>query len=118
MYSVSSEFLATIALKNKETLVTRNLEIILSNLKLLDNFFQNNSLLQWIRPLAGPIAFPKINSDISTDEFCSELVSQSGVLLLPGSNFDFGYKHFRIGFGRKDFPLGLEVLKDYIERNF
>jgi aspartate/methionine/tyrosine aminotransferase len=116
--SVSSEFLATIALKNKQTLVTRNLEIILSNLKLLDNFFQNNSLFQWIRPLAGPIAFPQINSDILIDDFCSDLVIQSGVLLLPGSNFDFGDKHFRIGFGRKDFPNGLEVLKDYINHHY
>ena len=116
--SVSSEFLAAIALKNKKTLVTRNLEIILSNLKLLDGFFQNNNLFQWIRPHAGPIAFPQINSDTSIDEFCSELVSRSGVLLLPSSNFDFGNKHFRIGFGRKDFPIGLEVLKNYIDRNY
>ncbi len=110
-----SEFLATIAIENSEKLVNRNLNIIRSNLTILDGFFREyNQQFDWIRPLAGPIAFPRIKLDHSIDEFCKDLVKQNGVLLLPGTAFDYGDKHFRIGFGRKNFPEALNALNRFI----
>src|SRR3989338_761717 len=114
--SAPSEFLSTIALKHKEHLIKRNLGIIENNLKLLDNFFERyNHLFGWIRPKAGSIALPKIKFDKNVEDFCIDLVNKKGVLLLPGTMYDFDDKHFRIGFGKKNLPEALKKLEEYIK---
>jgi aspartate/methionine/tyrosine aminotransferase len=107
--SAPSEFLALVALRQKEQLFQRNLEIIKHNLTLLDRFFaQQGDRMTWSRPKAGPIAFPALSPDLPVDEFCHQLVTQAGVLLLPGSVYAPEYNHFRIGFGRANLPECLE----------
>jgi aspartate/methionine/tyrosine aminotransferase len=112
---VSSEFLATIALSNYQKLVQRNLSIVMSNLKLLDAFFKKTSFIDWVRPQAGPIAFPKLTNESSSERFCTQLIDKAGVLLLPSSAFLYGDNHFRIGFGRKNMPEALNRLVEYLE---
>jgi len=113
--SIASEFLASIALRNQQSLVERNLSIIKSNLLALDKFFSDTNLINWIRPLAGPIAFPMIAEGRSSEKFCADLLKKSGVLLLPSSAFLYGDTHFRIGFGRENMPESLSKLKEYID---
>ena len=116
--SAPSEFLATIALKNKDRLVQRNLNIIKHNLKLLDSFFtDHDDLFQWQRPIAGPIGFPALLSG-SIDDFCRDLVERTGILLLPGTVYDATCNNFRIGFGRNDFAHGLERLANYLSNGY
>lgn len=108
--SAPSEFLATVALKHHDFLVRRNLDIIKRNLIILDDFFARHSgLFSWVRPKAGPIAFPSIKGG-GADKFCSDLLAGRGVLLLPSSCYGFGDRNFRIGFGRKNLP---EALKEW-----
>jgi len=38
-------------------------------------------------------------------------------MLLPGTVYDFGNRHFRLGFGRKNMPEALEKLEEYIKKN-
>lgn len=117
--SAPSEFLSILALKHKEPLIKRNLMIIKNNLKLLDNFFEKyNHLFKWIRPKAGPIAFPKIKFDKNVESFCIDLINKKGVLLLPSTIYNFDDKHFRIGFGRKNMPETLKRLEEYIKETF
>jgi len=113
--SAPSEFLAELALRHRDILVTRNLKIIQENLALLDSFFSRHSdLFSWVRPKAGPIAFPRLlRGDVET--FCDELVHESGVLLLPGTIYDHSENHFRIGFARKNMPEALARLEEYIK---
>jgi aspartate/methionine/tyrosine aminotransferase len=116
--SAPSEFLSALALRNKDTIIKRNLDIIRSNLKILDKFFSKyKHLFKWVRPRAGTIAFPKILFDKGANEFCKDLVNKKGVLLLPSALYDFDDKHFRIGFGRKNMPQALTKLEEYIEEN-
>jgi len=114
--SAPSEFLASVGLKHRDQLARRNLTIIKDNLELLDQFFQRYAgLFSWVRPKAGPIAFPSIRWDKDVEDFCRELVLSAGVLLLPGSSYDFGgNRHFRIGFGRKNMPQCLDRLEGYL----
>ncbi len=113
--SAPSEFLATIALKHSDTIVGRNLDIIKHNLALLDKFVADHSgIFSWIRPKAGPIAFPSVEWPEGVDAFCSGLVSARGVLLLPASCFGFDGRNFRIGFGRQNMPEALEQLQNYL----
>lgn len=117
--SAPGEFLAALALKNRDYLVRRNLDIIEKNLAVLDQFFhRHRDLFSWTRPKAGPVAFPGICQDIGADVFCSGLVRDRGVLLLPGTCFDCGNKNFRIGFGRKDLPECVEKLEGYVSENY
>lgn len=118
--SAPSEFLAELALRHRAHLAQRNLDLVVRNLMLLDQFFaEYANRFGWVRPQAGPIAFPKmLHSDV--DEFCDSLVKQKGVLLLPGRLFDddaepMGLeKHFRIGFGRQNMPEALARLREFL----
>jgi aspartate/methionine/tyrosine aminotransferase len=113
--SAPSEFLATLALRNAELIVARNLRIIRDNLDHLDAFFgAREDLFGWHRPRAGSIAFPTLRrGDVA--EFCHDLVERAGVLLLPGSLYGAGYRGFRIGFGRKNLPEALAAFEAYLE---
>jgi aspartate/methionine/tyrosine aminotransferase len=114
--SAPSEYLAEIALRHRKKIAQRNLEIILSNLKVLDGFFsKHQARFTWIRPKAGPIAFPRLIGE-DVERFCQELVTTAGVLLLPGTLFDDQENHFRIGYGRKNLPEAVEHLEEYLQR--
>jgi len=115
--SAPSEFLATLALRHRDAISHRNLGIIRSNLTLLGAFFgDHEDLFAWQEPLAGPIAFPRYLGRKSVDMFCRDLVENAGVLLAPGSLFNAGPAYFRIGFGRRNMPEGLERLARFMER--
>ncbi len=112
--SAPSEFLSEIALRHREQLAGRNLQIIRHNLGLLDDFFARHAnRFVWVRPKAGPIAFPKLLAG-DIEVFCDELVNESGVLLLPGTMYDHPGNHFRIGFARKNMPEALAHLEKYL----
>jgi aspartate/methionine/tyrosine aminotransferase len=114
--SAPSEFLAELALRHRQQLAARNLGIIQHNLSLLDNFFTRRAdLFSWIRPKAGPIAFPKLLRG-EIDEFCDKLVHESGVLLLPGSMYGYHGGHFRLGFARQNMPAALEKLDQFLNQ--
>lgn len=114
--SAPSELLATIALRHRDQIVTRNLEIIGQNLDLLDAFFAAHAdRFQWQRPRAGAIAFPRLLGVESATPFCDQLVAEAGVLLLPGDLIDAAYaSHFRIGFARRNMAEALEHLDHFL----
>ena len=112
--SAPSELLSEIALRHRDQLTARNLQLIKNNLLLLDAFFERHAnRFQWIRPTAGPIAFPRL-LDGDIDSFCDELVQESGVLLLPGTLYDHPGNHFRVGFARRNMPEALAQLEKFI----
>ncbi len=113
--SAPSEFLAELALRHREVLAERNLDIIHSNLKLLDAFFaRHTEKFSWVKPLAGPIAYPKLKEG-NVETFCHDLVTQQGVLLLPGTLYGDDSNHFRIGYGRKNMPEALRELETFLK---
>jgi aspartate/methionine/tyrosine aminotransferase len=112
--SAPSEFLAELALRHRAELAARNLGFISHNLDLLEHFFaRHQETFEWIKPVAGPIAFPRLLTE-DIDGFCDRLVREAGVLLLPGSVYDHPHNHFRIGFGRANMPDALERLESYL----
>jgi len=115
--SAPSEFLAELALRHRAALAARNLQIIQCNLALLDDFFARRAdRFAWVRPKAGPIAFPcLLKGDV--ESFCDELVHESGVLLLPGSMYDHPGNHFRVGFARQNMPSALTQLEQFLDQN-
>ncbi len=115
--SAPSEFLAALALRQAETIVARNLQIIRRNLDHLDSFFElYTDLFAWYRPQAGSVAFPTLLKG-TVHEFCRDLIAKSGVLLLPGTLFSDGLNSFRVGYGRKNMPEALHQLEQHLREN-
>jgi aspartate/methionine/tyrosine aminotransferase len=111
-----SEFLSVVALKHREKIVTRNLQIIHSNLALLDSFFvRYPELFRWNRPQAGSIAFPRILFDANIEQLTLDLIEKQGVMILPSTLFFYGDKHFRLGYGRANMPEALAQFEAYLQ---
>ena len=114
--SAPSEFLSKVALKHRERLLSRNLEIALSNLRQLEDLFARHAdKIAWHAPRAGCIAFPRLRRDHSSEAFCDRLRETNHVLLLPSTKYEFGDRHFRLGFGRKNMPEGLAAFDAFLE---
>jgi aspartate/methionine/tyrosine aminotransferase len=112
--SAPSEFLAEVALRNRQKLIARNLGIIKNNLEVVDELFTSHpDLFAWTRPTAGSMGFPKLLKG-TVEDFCDNLVRQAGVLLLPGTMYDDSRNHFRIGLGRKNLPQAVERLESFL----
>ena len=108
--SAPSEVLTAVALRNRHALLERNLDIVERNLPLLEEFFERHGeTFEWVRPVAGPIGFPRLRGVEGVGQFCERLASQ-GVLLLPGSVYDEP-DHVRVGFGRANLPEALDALE-------
>jgi aspartate/methionine/tyrosine aminotransferase len=115
--SAPSEMLALIALRARERVLARALRIIATNLLLLDEFFEHHAdRMDWVRPVAGSVAFPRLLAG-DVDRFAAELVEREGVLLLPGSRFGYPGNHFRIGYGRVNMPEALERLDTFLRQH-
>lgn len=117
--SAPSEILSLMGLRAKEKIIKRHLQRINGNLSLLDEFFkQHSQLFSWIRPKAGTICFPKILFDQNSLNFCEDVVSKTGVMLLPSTVYGYDDKHFRIGFGRENMPEALAKFDDYLKKSY
>jgi aspartate/methionine/tyrosine aminotransferase len=115
--SAPSELLALIALRNKAKILRRNIAIAKQNLDLLDTFFsQYSTIYEGYRPKAGFISFPRLKLETSIDLFAERLIHNEGVIILPGTLFDDASNHFRLGFGRRNFPQALTRLEQFTKR--
>jgi len=117
--SAPSEILAIMALRARDRIHSRNRDIIQTNLRRAEDFFgEFPRHFHFARPRGGPIAFPRLQLDIPASRFCDGLRTEKGVLLLPSTVYDFGDRHFRIGLGRRDFPVGLRITGDFLREKF
>jgi aspartate/methionine/tyrosine aminotransferase len=109
--SAPSEILALIGLRAADRLLERTMGIVRSNLRQLDDFFtQQSGWIEWVRPRASTVGFPRLRADLDADAFTAALVEAERVLLLPGSVFGHPGNHVRLGFGRRDLPDALAGL--------
>ncbi|HDS1816301.1 TPA: aminotransferase class I/II-fold pyridoxal phosphate-dependent enzyme [Pseudomonas putida] len=118
-----SESLAAIALRAKDTILSRIHTLMRANLEKLDTFFGDYSdLFEWYRPDGGCIAYPRYIGPGSVEAFTTGLVEESGVLLLPSTIYtselgETPNDRFRIGYGRVGIDEGLAVMREHIEKN-
>lgn len=116
--SAPSEILALIALRARETVLARSLGLIRKNLALVEaSFNRMPGHFDWIPPQAGSIAFPRWKDPSPVDVFTERLVQSEGVLLLPGSVYDFPGEHFRLGFGRENIAEALLRLEQFVRKS-
>lgn len=110
------EILGIIALENAHLIADRNLEIIKGNLELARNFFtEHKDLFTWFDPLAGSIAYPRLDMERDIFDFAEEAVRKENVMIIPSTVFDQNSGHFRIGLGRRNFPSCLKAFGRFVE---
>lgn len=115
--SAPSEVLGTIALNHMERFVEPNLAKIKANISQFEQFYQRNAeLFDFPKPISGSTAFIKMNIKESTMDFAERLVKDTGIMILPSELFDYGTSHIRIGFGRENMPIILNLLEEYLKR--
>ena len=115
--SAPSEVLALIGLNAKEQILNRNLEIIRHNLAVAGQFFNAyGQEFHWLPPQAGSVAFPVWTGPGTVEDLCQNLITQQGVMVVPGSLFDFPGGYFRLGLGRRNFPEALEQVTRYLAK--
>lgn len=109
--------LATIALKNKEKILERNLKIVRENAKLLDKWVNGEKLISYVKPKGGTTAFLKYDIDMPSVDLCIKLLEETGVMLLPGSALDMeGF--LRIGYCNSPEveKAGMEKITEFLKQ--
>lgn len=118
-----SEHLAVIALKAHNTILSRNRNLIKSNLVEVDKFFAEFAeMFDWQHPDGGCIAYPRYLGKDGVEAFCHRLAEEAGIVLLPASLYrstlnDTPNDRFRIGFGRNYVPEGLAAMRAFLRKN-
>lgn len=106
----ASEYLGIMAVKAAPQLVARNLKIIGRNLSLAAAFFQKwRVFLRWMPPQAGSVSVVEVLRG-TAEQFCHELATKHGIVLLPSRFMGCRGEYFRIGLGRRNFHECLGAL--------
>ncbi len=109
------EVLATIAMRNAETLLQRNHKIVLDNLAIAESFFKKHKkIFKWIQPNGGSTAFPKLLPPFDVTEMCEKAMTEKELLIVGERAYGIDTNHFRIGLGRLDFAKTLSVFEELV----
>lgn len=117
-FSRAGEIQAMMAIRSRDEIIARNMQIIRHNLRLLDPYFDaHTDLFEWVRPRAGGTGFVKFKGPLTGNELAARLLER-GVLVFPPSIFDCEQvlgQYFRIGFSRTTMPAALQAFKLFID---
>ncbi|MFE7311619.1 aminotransferase class I/II-fold pyridoxal phosphate-dependent enzyme [Streptomyces sp. NPDC057555] len=115
-----SEILARIALKARTTILDRNRALLTRNQPVFDAFFAEfPDTFEWQAPDGGCVAFPRYLGPEGVEEFCTRLVEEAGIFLLPAGIYRSELTptptdRFRIGIGRADPEEGVAALTQWM----
>ena len=110
------EYFTELALTAKDKILERNRAIIRENLEILDKWVQSEPRASYVKPKAGTTAFVKIDTKLTSHEFCERLVKEKGVMFTPGSALHTeGY--VRIGYANNKDVLqkGLALTSEFLK---
>jgi hypothetical protein len=110
------EIFAGFALKNADKLLERNKSMVRRNLTILDKWVSKEPHISFVKPQAGTTALLYYDFEMSSRDFCVNLMKKYGVLLTPGSCFELE-KCARIGYACSTEILeqGLEKVSEYLK---
>ncbi len=116
-----SDYLACIALKEKNQIMARNIPLARANRDKLHQWLSDHrEHMEWVPSRVGLLNFPKFTDlPISTEALCLGIFKEKKVLLMPGEAFQHP-GHLRIGYGNdaQVFNHGLEIIDEYLVRIF
>ncbi|MCH4886971.1 aminotransferase [Acidaminobacter sp. JC074] len=110
------DYLASIALENKDKIIERNHKIVRDNIKILDEWVQKEPKISYVKPKAGTTAFLKYDFDMPSEEFCIKLLESKGVMLVPGSALHTeGFLRIGYAFSPSALKEGLDKFSEFLE---
>lgn len=112
------EYIAGLALKNKELVCERNLGIVRHRVALFNEWVQSEAKLDCVLPQGGTVCLPYYQSNLSSEDFCRKAIETESVLLMPGSVFELD-NCFRMGCAREPeekFLNGLERVSSFLKK--
>ncbi|MGT2666062.1 aminotransferase [Streptococcus rifensis] len=115
---VFDDFTATYALKNRAALLERNRQLLSNNLTILKHWVESEQRATLSGPAYVSTSFVRLDVPIPIEEFCRQLLEETGVLVVPGNRF--GYEgYIRIGYCCQEDVLkeGLSRLSDFIAKH-
>ena len=115
--SMLDDYFACLALEAKEKILDRSQQITRGNLKILDDWIAGEPLISYVKPGAGTTALFSYDLDLSSRDFCIQLLQDTGVMLTPGSAMDMeGW--IRIGYANDPEILrqGLTKVSEFLSR--
>jgi aspartate/methionine/tyrosine aminotransferase len=109
---------ATMALESVDRITARSRAIVRRNLAILDDWVAATPGLSFVKPQAGTTAMLAYDSDMPSREFCLKLLTDTGVMFVPGDVFGME-GHVRIGYACDTDVLhqGLARVGDWLARN-
>jgi aspartate/methionine/tyrosine aminotransferase len=108
--SMIDDHYAALALENYQAILARSQNITRENLRILAEWVDSEPLISWVRPRSGTTALLKYALDLSSRDFCVQLLNDTGVMFTPGSAMDMeGY--VRIGYANN-----ADVLREGLRR--
>jgi aspartate/methionine/tyrosine aminotransferase len=112
-----NDLLASIALENRDAILDRNQGILRTNLSLLDAWIAKEPRLSYVKPKSGTTAWVRVDTGMTSRDFCVALLEKTGVMFTPGSALD-GEGYVRIGYAnnRDVLVAGLARASDFLRR--
>ena len=105
---------ASLALKYKEAVLSRNRVVVRRNLQILDDWIRASDHFFYTKPQAGTTALVYYDFDIPSYEFCKRLYDETGAFVTPGDAFKEPHS-MRIGYGSDTETLkeGLKAISEF-----
>ena len=111
------DLFASIALENKDKIIARSQKITRENLKILDQWVENEPLISYVKPKSGTTALLKYDIDMHSRDFCVKLLEQTGVMITPGSAMDMeGYVRMGYANSRDILEAGLSKFSKFLSQ--
>ena len=110
------DYFASIAIENKDKIFKRNIEKVNEGYEVLSEWINSEPHISCILPNGGTTAFLGYDMKISSYELCKKLLSDTGVLFLPGETLELdGF--LRIGYCNDSDKLktGLKKFSEWID---
>ena len=109
------DLLASIALESRTGILNRNHAILRGNLAKLDAWIAGEPRLSYVKPKSATTAWARVETDMTSWDFCVALLQKTGVMFTPGSALD-GEGYVRIGYANNPVVLaeGLSRTSEFL----
>jgi len=109
------DYLASVALANKDKIIERSHRIVRENIQILDDWVQSEPKISYCKPQSGTTAFLQYDADLLSEDFCVQLQEKKGVMLVPGKAFDMeGFLRIGYAYSPASLRIGLAKLSEFL----
>lgn len=104
------DYLATIAIEHADAILARSRDLTRRNLAIVDAWMAGQPRLTYVKPASATVCLLHYDLDLTSYDFCVQLLNETGVMFTPGSAFGLE------GCVRLGFANSTEILTAGLER--